>query len=329
MNISTRKEYLTGNNGYYETDQVQPANNSFGQIVGRTDGSFRGGMTGEVLVGKPNYTQEPILHNNISPAVLEQNMDNKVFIDAEFRDTSFTDSKTQPFKFTVRFKNSESLPITELVTLEYDGTLYSYSKYPKGGREIVFPYVYHNVNYVIVDALIMPTNIEYVTLENGKIVKTTTSIINDQRYIVLKIDKLNTCKKVSNNPKIDDTCFIMRIDKCFGVNSGYYIPIHDQSTSFRSRLQTIDKLDIEICDNKGNRLYPTLDGAIHNFHKDYQESIEVFRKLITKPNQDEKIKFMENRLMSLKDIVESIDPEIHLTINNVAQQIDTDIKYRR
>lgn len=332
MNQATRKEYLTGRNGQYATDPVTgvtPNMNSYGN----TTQSFQGGMTGNVLASHPDYLNpHNTLHNNIGTiAVFEQNMDNKVFIDAEFRDTSFTDSRNQPFKFTVRFKNSESMPNTEIIILEHNGNIYEYSRYKKGGREIVFPHVYHNVNYVIIDNLIMPTHIAYETQPDGSIEMIEgMSLVRTEKYLVLKIEQLKTLKKVSNNPKINDSCFIMKNDDTSGVRNQFYIPIHDQVTSFHSRLENIDRLDIEICDAKGMTLESTLDGNPTNFHELYQKSIEELRGAlgIKRPAPD-MINTLENRLLSLREIVGCIDPEIHITINNVNQQINTDAKWRR
>lgn len=355
MNRATRKEYLTGRNGYYETDPVKgitPAQQVGNQEMrgmpvmsdmkmhdhahfGRTDESFRGGMTGEQLAVMPDY-QNPgnNIHNNIGQNVLfEQNMDNKVFIDAEYRDTSYTDSKNQPFKFTVRFKSSEQMPSSNTVVLEYNDELYEYQVYEKGGREIVFPYVYHNVNFAIIDNLIMPNHIEYVTRDDGSIKKIPgRSLVRTERYIVLKIEQLNNCKKVSNNPFIDDRCFIMKNDDNSGVNNEFYIPIHDQLNAFQSQLPTIDRLDIEICNHKGRPLFPTLDGKIVNFHKLYIDTIEEMRTELDKPKPEQdqdKIDRLELRLISLRHIVDTIDPELHITINNVNPQINTQRKYRR
>lgn len=337
MNRATRKEYLTGRNGYYETDQVKGVASDINAMTGygKTDQSFLGGMTGEQMVGSTNY-HNPMnnLHNNIgTTALVTQNMDNKIFIDAEFRDTSYIDSKNQPFKFTVRFKESEAMPNTELITLDYNGNIYEYHRYKKGGREIVFPYVYHNVNFIIIDSLIMPTYIEYETQKDGSIVSILCrEIVRTERYLVLKIEQLQDYKKVSNNPNLGDKCFIMKNDDTSGINHQFYIPIHDQITAFQSQLPTIDRLDIEICNRKGKKLIPTLDGAPHNFHRDYQDSIEELRVELNKPPECrdmEKINALEKRLLSLHNIVSCIDPEIHLTVNNVNQQINTDIKYRR
>jgi hypothetical protein len=337
MNIANRKEYLTGRNGQYETDPitgVTPYLNT-SQNYGKTNKVFQGGMTGEQLASHPNYSN-PMnnLHNNIAQNVLfEQNMDNKVFIDAEYRNTAITDSKNQPFKFTVRFKDSEYTAETNIVTLEYNEEVYEYKVYVKDGREIIFPYVYHNVNYVIIDNLIMPSNIEFATQGDGSIKKVPgMRLARTQRYLVLKIDQFRNHKKVSNNPNLDNACFIMKNDDTSGVNNEFYIPIHDQVTAFQSTLPTIDRLDIEICDHKGKKLYPILDGEPHNFHKDYQESIEVLRVELEKDKKcqdQDKIDKLELRLISLRQIIDCIDPEIHLTINNVNQQINTNVKYRR
>lgn len=355
MNRATRREYLTGRNGSYETDPVKgitPAQqvgkteirgmpamsdmkmHDFANF-GRTDESFRGGMTGEQLVGLPNYVNPGLnIHNNIGPSVLfEQNMDNKIFIDSEYRDTSYTDSKNQPFKFTVRFKNSEQTPAPTIVTLKYNGEIYDYPVYEKRGKEIVFPFVYHNVNYVTIDNLIMPTNIEYYTREDGSIKSIHgRDLDRTERYLVLRIEQLTNCKKISNNPCIDDSSFIMKKDCDSGCNHAFYIPINDQLVAYQSQLPSIDRLDIEIRDHKGKPLFPTLDGKIINFHEYYIASIEELREELEKPKKQqnqEKIDKLELRLISLRHITDTIDPELHITINNVNPQINTQHKYRR
>jgi hypothetical protein len=337
MNQATRREYLTGRNGFYETDSVRGVTSNMhgNDQYGKTNESFRGGMTGEQLAGRPNY-DNPMdnLHDNIGDRViLDQNMDNKIFIDAEFRDTCYTDSKNQPFKFTVRFKNSESMPNREIVVFEYNDEIYEYSKYKKGGREIVFPYVFHNVNFIVIDTLIMPSYIDYITFDDGSLHNIEgMSLVNTYKYIVLKVKQLNNYRKLTNNPNLDNTCFIMKNDDTAGVNNNFYEPIRDQVTSFKSDLQTVDRLDVEICDQKGKPLIPKLDNKPHNFNKDYQDSIEELKLETSKPNgyQDSvKIQKLDNRLKSLKIISHSINPEIHITINNVNPQINTNLKYRR
>lgn len=355
MNRATRREYLTGRPGSYETDPVKgitpsqqvgktemrgmPAMSGLQMHdfanFGRTDESFRGGMTGEQLVGVPNYVNPGLnIHNNIGPFVLyEQNMNNKIFIDAEYRDTSYTDSKNQPFKFTVRFKNSEQTPEPDIVTLEYNGEVYDYPVYEKGGREIVFPFVYHNVNCVIIDNLIMPTYIEYFTREDGSIKGISgRNLDRTERYLILKIEQLTNFKKLSNNPNIGNNSFIMKKDCDSGCNHAFYIPIHDKFVTYQSQLPSIDRLDIEIRDHKGKPLFPTLDGNIINFHEYYIASIEELREELDKPRRDqdqEKIDKLELRLISLRHITDTIDPELHITINNVNPQINTQHNHRR
>jgi len=343
MNEATRREYLTGRNGFYETDNVNPISSTFGSNAeyGRPD-LFKGGMTGEQLVGQPSYSNPSNnIHNNIgSDVMLIQNMDCKVFIDSEYRNKTYKDSRNRPFKFTVRFKNSEQTPVPNTVTLEYNGEVYSYPDYDtqnkntsstNSGIDIVFPYEFHNVNYVKVNTLIMPRYIEYETTKDGAIKNVVgRKLAKTQRYLVLKIEQLNTIKKISNNPKIDGRCFIMKLDRESGFNNEFYIPIGDKISAFCSSLQNIDRLDIQILNKKGDELSPTLDGKPHNFHIDYKESIEKLRRELAKPKKDQQvIDALELRLISLRHITSCIDPELHITINNINQQINTTPKFRR
>lgn len=332
MNQATRKEYLTGRNGRYATDSVSGVTPNM-LTYGNTDKSFRGGMTGNVLASHPDYSNpHDTLHNNIGPvSVFEQYMDSKVFIDAEFRDTSFTDNRSQPFKFTVRFKESSSPPIPTVVSFEYNGNIFEYNRYKRKSPEIILPHVFHNVKYAVIDNLIMPTHIAYQTEQNGSINKVEDmSLVRTEKYLVLRIDQFENHKKVSSNPKLDDKCFIMKNDDTSGVRNQFYIAIHDQITAFQSVLPTIDRMDIEVLDCKGNILEPTLDGEPTNFHELYQKTIEELRAVteLNNPNT-ELADRLENRLISLREIVGCIDPEIHITINAVVQQINTDTKWRR
>lgn len=346
MNEALRKEYLTGRNGFYETDSVKPITTNFDSNLetGRTDKSFMGGMTGEQLVQHTNYSNpNNNLHNNINSNVLYvQNMDTKIFIDSEYRNKVYRDSKNKPFCFVVRFKDSEQTPEPNIVSYEYNGETYSYLDYninhknassTNSGIEIVFPYVFHNVNHVKINTLIMPRDIEYETKSDGSIKSIPgRKLAKTERYLVLKVKQLNTVKKLSNNPKIDNSCFVMKLDRDSGFDNEFYIPIGDKISSYQSQLQTVDRLDIQILDKKGNELYTTLDGKNHNFHIDYQKSIEELKKEIQKPKnkqEQNKIDKLEMRLISLRQITSCIDPELHITINNLNQQINNMPKYRR
>ena len=348
MNIATRKEYNTGRSGEYGTDDITGVNYSLNSNMydysqyGKVNESFLGGMTGEQLLGYPNYCN-PMnnIHNNIGPDVLiEQNMNNKIFIDAEYRDTSYVDSYNQPFKFTVRFRVNETTPYPDFVSFEYNDIGYTYPVYKNGARDIIFPYVYHNINFIMIDNLIMPSYLEYQSFDDGSIRHVSgRNLSKTEKYLVLKIEQLNNHLKISNNPKIGDNCFIMKHDLLAGINHGFYVPIHDVVTSYESQLSSLDRLDIEICDHKGNILWPTLDGKRVNFHKLYIDTIEELRDAVehekkNKKNDCEhknkkKIDKLELRALSLRHIVDNIDPEIHMTVNNVNQQINTRHNYRR
>lgn len=345
MNRSRQKAFLTGMNGTIATDKVRgvselaetdgfnnvaPNNNSNGTngMGGNYQTGFMGGMNGTMFLGQPDYSNpNNTLHNNIGNRVLlEQTFDNKIFIDASFRDYS---RHCEPFKFTVKFNGTNAK--TESVYIIVDGVSYSYPKYIEGDTDVVIDRVFKNVRYVNVNALILPNHITFKTDPDGSYSHNGTSLAKTHyKYIILKINELRNGRYYSNNPALGRESFIMKMDTDICINNQIWIPIHKNVSYFDSQLKLVDRLTVEICDDKGIRLCGKLDGKCHDFFADYRKTIDKVLHLqkLNTPEAMEQIEELTPKLSSLKGITESLSPELHLTFNTIEPQIDTKPQYR-
>jgi hypothetical protein len=331
MNWSRQKAYLTGSSGYNETDVVKGTSeladsNAFTGTPNTAGGNYqhthRGGMTGNMLLGQPNYQNtNTYLHNNINQNVLlEQTFDNKIFIDAEYKDFA---SHPEPYKFIVKFNGCD--PTIEKIYVKVENEFYEYNKYIKGDTVIVINQIFKNVKYVNVNTLIMPTHIEFVTQEDGSYKISGKQIAKTHRYLVLKIDELRNSRKVSNKKSLGKECFIMKNDDNSGINNEYWIPIYDKISYFDSNLRNIDRLTVELCDDQGRRLCTKLDGKNFDFYADYRNTIDLVKVLQDRNTSQSRarIESLTPKLESLKMITSYVSPELHLTFNTLEPQIDT------
>ena len=331
MNWSKQKSYLTGVQGSYPTDNIRGTNELFdqnGSIGGNYQTAFSGGMNGTMLINKPDYSNpNNILHNNIGERViLEQVLDNKIFIDSCFRDHV---KHPDPFKFTVKFNGIE--PKKEVVTVTIEGNKYSYCNYTNGDTDIVFDRTFKNIRNVTINALILPFSINFVKKDDGSYEPSGYKLAKyAYKYIVLKINELRNGRCFSNNPTLGRESFIMKMDTDICLNNQIWIPIHNNVSYFESNLKTVERLNIEICNHNGERLVPVLNGHPHDFFQDYRRTIDeviMLQEHEHNHENDEKIKSLMPKLNSLKIITESISPELHLTFNIVEPQLDTKTQF--
>ena len=339
MNISRQRAFLTGMNGGYLTDPVKGMNemgdtNGFnGSIdssyVGNYNTSFKGGMNGNVILNQPDYkNQTNTLHNNIGEKVIqEQYLDNKLFIDAYFRDFS---KSPDIFSFIIKFNGKEA--VIENVSVYIDNETYSYPKYIEGDTNVVIDRTFKNIKSVTINTLIMPNYIEYITQEDGSYKNNNVRLIKTSyRYILLKIKELSNERCFSNNKAFGKESFMMRIDDELCYCNHRLVPISNNNVSYNdSQLKTIDRLTVEICDDRGIILCPTLDGNNHDFFEEYRKTIGKILHLQSINSQYSKaeIEKLLPKLKSLKDITEHIAPELHLTFSTLEPQINTLPQYR-
>jgi hypothetical protein len=385
MNYSQQKAYLTGANGKYTTDTVKgiselaDTNGFNGSMssgyVGTYNMAYRGGMMGHMLMGKPDYTnKDDILHNNVGENILlEQIIDNKLFIDTSIRDYS---KSSNPFKFVVKFNGIEAK--TTDIGILIDGTdSYTYKKYIKGDTDVVMDRVFKNIKMVQINNLIMPNYIDYTSNSDGSYSKVGGGTLakSKYKYLILKISELSNNRCFSNNKAFGKECFFMKMDDEICCFNHRWIPSGNATTVYPdSNLQTINRLTIEICDDKGNVLNTTLDGEKYDFFKEYNELLDTI-KLVINPSYDKTDPFyvgntqippsrrnryqndtsdntrdenknlidsilsgdysdslttnVINRLESLRNIIDHMSPELHLTFSIIGPQIDTMANYGR
>jgi hypothetical protein len=94
-----------------------------------------------------------------------------------------------------------------------------------------------------------------------------------------------------------------------------------------SRLRVIDRLTVEICNDKGERLCPKLDGKPHDFFAEYRRLIDKVICLQYKGKHKE-IEILKPKLDSLKTITSCLSPELHVTLCTIDTQIQTMPQYR-
>jgi hypothetical protein len=343
MNIVRQKAYLTGLNGSYTTDTVKGMSSELSNINGfngsmdnsyigdyNYNDAYRGGMTGTVLLGQPNYNNpNNVLHNNIGEKVLaEQTFDNKIFIDTSLKDYS---KHPEPFKFVVKFTGTEAE--IDTISVQISDEKYCYPKYLKGDTDIIIngSKSFRNIQCVTINALILPIHVDYKTNDDGSYQIAGTCLAKAMiKYIVLKINELTNGRCYSNNKNIGPESFIMKMDYDMCVFNQLWIPVYDTICYPQSQLKTIDKLSVEICDDKGDRICPKLDGKPYDFFAEYRKLIDKMKEL-QKMNTSEskkKIEILKPKLKSLRDIVAYLPPELHLTFNTYEPQIDTKPQFR-
>ncbi|VBB17979.1 hypothetical protein YASMINEVIRUS_442 [Yasminevirus sp. GU-2018] len=333
MNRSRQRQFLTGANGGYSTDivtgqsELQNTNGFNGSTdsayVGTYNTSYQGGIDGSVHLGPIDYTNpRNTIHNNIGDRVLaEQVFDNRLFIDSEFRDYS---KHPDPFKFVIKFGGVD--PQTESVQVEVDGNDYSYTKYLSGDTTVVMDRTFKNIKAVVVNTLILPYAIEFKTKENGAYEKSGRKLEKMfYKYIILKINELCNGRSFSNNKAFGQESFIMKIDDETCSNHHRWIPVSNHVSYPDSRLRVIDRLTVEICNDKGERLCPKLDGKPHDFFGEYRKLIDkilLLQKKGGKTSEEEIVK-LTPKLESLKHIVSCLSPELHVTFCSLDPQIQT------
>jgi hypothetical protein len=327
MNISTQKAFRTGLNGSYSTDTVRGTSelSDTNGFNGSLDSTYTGRyketyMPNPVLLGQPNYQNpETTLHNNIGNNVLLESLfDNKIYIDSGIRD--FT-KQPDPYRFTVKFNGTE--PKTESESINIEDETFSYTRYVQGDTDILINKIFRNIKSVTIDALIMPSCINFRTDEYGRIVKNDTRLgKHTYKYIILKINELTNGRCYSNNKELGKETFIMNYDTELCHNNQLWVPIRRTVAYPDSQLNIIDRLNIEVCDDTGHRLVPTLDGKNYDFFGEYY-------KLINKIKLSKQVDEIELlRLKSLKCIISYLSPELHMTFMTREPQINTNPQYR-
>lgn len=321
MNRTRQKAYFTGANNNYSINDISSVNkltnmegNNYKEIYDESK---------TVLLGEPNYTNpNNTLHNNLNDIIMkEQIFDNKILINSLFRDYS---KHPEPFYFTVKLNGIDA--VIENVEVNINGNIYSYPKYISGDTQVILPYAFKNIKHIQLNALIIPSYIEYITQEDGSYKKNDKQIASTNKYVILKIKELSNYRNYTNNRNIGKESFTMTLDGTIGLNNEIWTPIYNSIGYFDSRLRNVDRLTIEICDHKGNKLYTKLDGKNHDFNAEYRKIINdiiEIRKYHEEKEANEMIQRLIPRLNSLMDIIDYINPELHLIFVTYEPQINT------
>lgn len=321
MNRTHQKSYFTGMNGNYSTNQVS----GITKLTNTQESDYNEVYNEQksVLLGKPNYANpNNTLHNNLNETIMkEQLFYNKILINSEYRDYS---KHPDPFSFIVKFNGTEA--VIENVEININGNIYSYPKYISGDTQIVLPTNFKNIKNVQLNATVIPSYIEYTTQDDGsyKVNDIKTSAIN--KYVIVKIKELENYRNYTNNKNLGKESFVMVVDSLLGIDGEIWIPVYNSVGYFDSRLRNIDRLTIEICDYKGNKLCTKLDGKKHDFNAEYRKilnDIIAIRKYHEEKEAELMIQSLIPRLDSLVKITNYISPDVHLIFVSSEPQIDT------
>ena len=293
-------------------------NNMLDENVGKLNNVYSSSQI--PILEQPDYKNNGnLVHNNIGKNILsEQEINNVVFIDTDFRNTQYY---PHPFKFDVKFNGI--MGKTETIKTIVDGIEYSYVDYVDGDVQIVIPKDFKNVIKVKINAIVLPINIDYIEKCDGSYVISDRKL-NCEKYIIVKIKELTTLRKWSNNPLIDNNSIIMVQDTTWGECNEYWTPVYEEAVSFESKLENVTRLSFEIYKSNGTPINITLNGNQFNPIKEYKDLITKIKNNELDPHSDPKI---IPRLNSLKKIVLSMYPEIHITITTLEPQLNTLPKY--
>lgn len=195
------------------------------------------------LIEKPNFTNDGmVLHNNMGdilndPRIVEY----KVHISTKDRDRTMFPS---PFKVKVPLGTNDYFSIKK--------------KFKK-------------VKYISLDSVIMPRSISidvsHATDSSPNIYPTGsiyangilnsnnifTTLINN-KYIVLKINELNTSKNLGTSTLLDGNTFILYDDGSMGIDNIMYRPIHGTIIYPNSSPYELSELNLSFYDEDGNIL---------------------------------------------------------------------------
>lgn len=271
----------------------------------------------KVLLEESTFeNQKNVIHNNIGSEIIKKQVfDNKIFIDSSIRNIQ---QYPEPFKFDVKFGGVAQN--TENVRAILNKEIFEYNLFTSGDPQIVIPRNFKNVKSVEINAVIMPCFIHMISQEDGSFRPSTKNCLKHYKYLILKIKELNTFKKYSNNPLINDNCLVLTNNRVWGEDNEYWVPISDTIASYDSRLMNINRLSFELYDHTGKPLQYTLDGEPFSPPSEYKKIIDLVleRQKNKKPADD-----LFPYLNSLRRLVRYTYPDIHMTITTYEAEINT------
>ena len=236
--------------------------NNFGQafsqnntMIDRSDFTNRGGM----------------MHNNMGDKLMSESItEYKVHINSKDRHVSTYPS---PFKFKILF-----------------GTTY---------EEFTIARKFKNVKYVTLDSVILPRTIALDTLKTDDLSEpeiypagseyitpsaeqsnNPLSILSRRRYLVVKIDELESLRNLGTSIYNDKNTFMLMHDCRMGIDSTLWKPIHSTVIFQNSLLRNLNNFTITILDETGKELKLTdtlgnliIGRNIIDIDKDYNQFV--------------------------------------------------------
>jgi hypothetical protein len=274
-----------------------------------------GGLTGQtVRQGKKYNNKGNIFHNNIGENILYDKIyTNRIIIDSNFSDHHI---HKDPFRFTVKFNGTEA--VTTDINVDVEGKIFGYKKYINGDTCVVIDRIFKNVTNVIIDALILPSQIEFITDVDGKIKPSGQKLSKvSNKYLALKINELSNGRFITNKKSFGSEAIVMKNDDEHCIKCHRWIPMNDNIEYIEPNSKNIDRLTVEICDSNGQKLETTLDGKAYDFFGEYKKIIDNVVK-----NEEIDDETYE-KLTILKNIIENLYPELHITICTYEGHINT------
>ena len=196
------------------------------------------------LIDKHDFTnKEKVIHNNLGDNLLSEHIiEYKIHINSSDRNTS---SHPSPFKIKVPFGTSYPDP--------------SISK------------KFKNVKYITLDSVIIPRTIAIDTTHinepnlyptesaysNDAIIPTNKmTTLSNHRYLILKINELNSDNIIGTSILLDKDTFLLAPDITLGFDCVLWKPLHNYRIIYpNSLLHNINSLTFYLLDENGNDIH--------------------------------------------------------------------------
>lgn len=218
------------------------------------------------MIDRPDWINRGnVIHNNMGQSLLSEHlMEYKIHVDSADRDTTTYPS---PFKMKVAFGLA------------------------KNSQAPLLPRTFKNIKYITLDSIILPrtlaidlSNVDadiiypagstYPTLMPAP-VPNKSSILENHKYIIVKIDELSTEKNMGTSTLLDRDTFAFIPDTDLGLDSVLYKPMHNNRVIYQNGfLSNVSSLTISVLDEYGNLLKLIDETGANINYNDYNEYIK-------------------------------------------------------
>ena len=211
------------------------------------------------LISQTSYkNNNNVLHNNLRENILSERVETySIFIDGFHRSHS---SHKNPFKFPINFGSTGDNEKEYWDDIDKETKVRKY----QGDTGVRFVEHFNNVKFLRVQNIICPkyTKINY-DFSNKKFIYDTDDESNlelSTRYIVFRLDDLESHKRLTSGHFLKNDSFILRFDKNMGSDSMLLIPINRDVVDFKdSHLENLSRINISVYNDVDNILsLPTL-----------------------------------------------------------------------